>query len=89
MPPSSAASLVSSVFEVKQHRDAENHAHAGRGPGRQQDRDFGRERLAAILDAVGDASASEIADRILAAVEEFSGDATVFDDQTLIVLRVL
>src|ERR1022692_3521854 len=35
--------VVSSVLEVKQHRDAEDHAYPGRGPGGQQDRDLGRQ----------------------------------------------
>ena len=52
------------------------------------DEDFGRDRLAAVLVEHASATASEIADHILAEVENFAASATVFDDQTLIVLRV-
>lgn len=53
---------------------------------------FGTERVVALIRErmVADrhVSAAELADALIAAVEEFEGGAERFDDQTLVVLRV-
>jgi sigma-B regulation protein RsbU (phosphoserine phosphatase) len=49
---------------------------------------YGNERLAAILCASRDESASEIAEAILADVARFQGAHERFDDETIIVLKV-
>ncbi|MCL6565655.1 MAG: SpoIIE family protein phosphatase [Acidobacteriia bacterium] len=49
---------------------------------------FGTERLRDLLLAHAAASAAEIADRIMDAVEDFAGSAALADDRTLVVLKV-
>ena len=48
---------------------------------------FGEDRLNTILKENARLSAEEILDRILVAVEEFSGDMPQFDDITLLVVK--
>jgi sigma-B regulation protein RsbU (phosphoserine phosphatase) len=50
---------------------------------------FGTERLEALLSAHRERSASEIADEIMAAVARFQEGAERFDDETVVVLKVL
>ncbi len=50
---------------------------------------YGEDRLASLLCAQRKRSASAIADAILADVTRFQGDHDRFDDETIIVLRVL
>jgi sigma-B regulation protein RsbU (phosphoserine phosphatase) len=52
------------------------------------EQDFGMERIAREVERSQAYTVEEIADRILDAVSGFAGGATVFDDQTLIVVRV-
>jgi sigma-B regulation protein RsbU (phosphoserine phosphatase) len=49
---------------------------------------YGQDRLVALLDAICDLPAQEIADAILADVTRFQGSKDRFDDETIIVLRV-
>ena len=49
---------------------------------------YGQERLASILCANRDESANHIADAILADVTRFQDGKDLFDDETIIVLRV-
>jgi sigma-B regulation protein RsbU (phosphoserine phosphatase) len=50
---------------------------------------FGKERLEAMVKDHAAASAEEIRDRILAAVEQFRGNLPMEDDMTLIVIKAL
>jgi len=50
--------------------------------------EFGRERIMRILKKHGTESPQGIADAIIAAVDAFRGAAPIFDDQTVVVLRV-
>lgn len=52
------------------------------------DQDFGMQRIAREIEMAQAYTVEQIADRILDAVSRFAGAATVFDDQTLIVVRV-
>jgi sigma-B regulation protein RsbU (phosphoserine phosphatase) len=52
------------------------------------DEDYGRERLAKVLLAHRNRTAPEIADAVLQDVGQFAAGSPVFDDQTLIILRV-
>lgn len=52
------------------------------------DEDYGKERLAQVLLAHREDTASAIADAVLGDVGRFAAGSPVFDDQTLIVLRV-
>jgi len=49
---------------------------------------FGFERLEALLHAHGDLAPNALIDRVLAAVEEFTGSAPQHDDMTIMALRV-
>ena len=49
---------------------------------------FGTDRLRDLISASADLSASQLADRILNEVEEFSASARAVDDRTLVVLKV-
>lgn len=49
---------------------------------------FGTERLAALLEASAKLSSGEIADRLLAQVDEFTHGAPLQDDRTLVVMKV-
>ncbi|HKW87741.1 MAG TPA: GAF domain-containing SpoIIE family protein phosphatase [Candidatus Acidoferrales bacterium] len=50
---------------------------------------YGSQRLCAVVEASASQSASEIADRCLADVDEFSGGTHPFDDRTIVVLKVI
>jgi phosphoserine phosphatase RsbU/P len=50
---------------------------------------YGWQRLCQTTSASAELSASEIADRLLADVDHFSGGAHPFDDRTLVVLKVI
>lgn len=49
--------------------------------------EFGEKRLLAIVEKLWDGSASEIRQAVHGALKEFTGDAPVSDDETLIVVR--
>jgi serine phosphatase RsbU (regulator of sigma subunit) len=49
--------------------------------------EFGEDRLAAILAAHGDSSAGQLTEEIIAAVEQFTGDAPQNDDLTMFIVR--
>ncbi|MBZ5632928.1 MAG: SpoIIE family protein phosphatase [Acidobacteriia bacterium] len=51
--------------------------------------EYGRERIMRILKKHGNETPQEIADSIIAAVDAFRGAVPIFDDQTVVVLRVL
>ena len=51
--------------------------------------EFGRERIMRILKKHGTRTSQAIADAIIAAVDDFRGAVPIFDDQTVVVLRVL
>jgi sigma-B regulation protein RsbU (phosphoserine phosphatase) len=51
--------------------------------------EFGRERIMRILTKHGTEAPQAIADAIIAAVDAFRGSVPIFDDQTVIVLRVI
>ncbi|HEY2842154.1 MAG TPA: SpoIIE family protein phosphatase [Bryobacteraceae bacterium] len=51
--------------------------------------EFGRERIIALLQKHGAETPQAIADAILAAVDAFRGATAIFDDQTVVVLRVV
>ncbi|MEO8167838.1 MAG: GAF domain-containing SpoIIE family protein phosphatase, partial [bacterium] len=51
--------------------------------------EYGDDRLVALFNDNVHASASEIRDRILAAVKEFAGDAQQHDDQTVVVVKAV
>jgi sigma-B regulation protein RsbU (phosphoserine phosphatase) len=50
---------------------------------------FGDDRLKAIVKKYHQKSASKIADAILAEVSKFQGERERFDDETVVVLKVL
>jgi serine phosphatase RsbU (regulator of sigma subunit) len=50
--------------------------------------EFGRERIIRIFKNHGTESPQAIADAIIAAVDKFRGRVAIFDDQTVVVLRV-
>ena len=51
--------------------------------------EFGEERLQAVVRDAAGHSASELADRIVAAIDAFAGAAPQFDDITLLIVRRL
>lgn len=51
--------------------------------------DFGRERIIRVVKKHGSEPPQAIADAIIAAVDKFRGTVPIFDDQTVIVLRVI
>jgi len=51
--------------------------------------EFGRERIIRIVKKHGPEPPQAIADAIIAAVDKFRGTVSIFDDQTVIVLRVI
>ena len=51
-------------------------------------REFGSERLLAVVDQMYERTASEIVDAIFAAVGEFRGDTPPNDDTTAVVVRI-
>ena len=51
-------------------------------------RDFGADRLLAVVDQSRDVSARELVDRIFAAVHEFRGETTPNDDMTAVVVKI-
>ena len=53
-----------------------------------QEEEYGRGRLARVLQRACENSAEGIADAILADLDEFSSGAPAFDDQTLLVMKV-
>jgi len=50
---------------------------------------FGWQRLSAAVTSQAGLSSAEIADHLLANVDEFSGGRHPFDDRTLVVLKVI
>ena len=50
---------------------------------------FGRARLEALVAQAGGGSAEEVADRIMNAVNHYTAGADPFDDQTVVVLKVV
>jgi sigma-B regulation protein RsbU (phosphoserine phosphatase) len=53
-----------------------------------KDEQFGRSRVEHIIDKNAGASAQEIVDAIMKAADDFAAGAEVFDDQTIVVLKV-
>jgi sigma-B regulation protein RsbU (phosphoserine phosphatase) len=53
-----------------------------------KDEQFGRVRIEHVIDENADKSAQELVDGLFSAAAEFSAGAPVFDDQTVVVLRV-
>ena len=53
-----------------------------------EDEQFGRPRVEHVIAKNWDRSAQEIVDALFAATQEFSAGAPVFDDQTVVVLKV-
>jgi sigma-B regulation protein RsbU (phosphoserine phosphatase) len=51
-------------------------------------RDFGADRLMAVVDQSRDVSARELVDRIFAAVHEFRGETTPNDDMTAVAVKI-
>jgi len=51
--------------------------------------EFGRERIMRVLKKHGTEAPQAIADAIIAAVDKFRGAVPIFDDQTVVVMRVL
>ena len=51
--------------------------------------EFGRERIMRVVKKHGTEAPQAIADAIIAAVDKFRGAVPIFDDQTVIVLRVI
>ena len=51
-------------------------------------REFGSERLLAVIDQMHERSAREIVDAIFAAVDEFRGGTPPNDDTTAVVVRI-
>jgi sigma-B regulation protein RsbU (phosphoserine phosphatase) len=51
-------------------------------------REFGTERLCAVVEALGQKPARELVDGIFAAVQEFRGETPPNDDMTAVVLRI-
>jgi phosphoserine phosphatase RsbU/P len=56
--------------------------------GNPKDEQFGRSRVEHVIAKNAGGSAQEIADAIFQATEDFSSEAEVFDDQTVVVLKV-
>ncbi len=52
-----------------------------------QEEEFGTDRLASIVAACGDLSATQVIDEIAKAVTEFVGDQPPFDDQTMLAIK--
>ncbi|HEV8416969.1 MAG TPA: GAF domain-containing SpoIIE family protein phosphatase [Bryobacteraceae bacterium] len=55
----------------------------------EKNEEFGRERIKRIVQKHGTESPQEIADAIIAAVDSFRAAVPIFDDQTVVVLRVI
>jgi sigma-B regulation protein RsbU (phosphoserine phosphatase) len=53
-----------------------------------KDEQFGRNRVEHVIDKHAGASAQEIVDAIMKAADDFAAGAEVFDDQTIVVLKV-
>jgi phosphoserine phosphatase RsbU/P len=53
-----------------------------------KDEQFGRNRVEYVIDKNAGASAQEIVDAIMKAADDFAAGAEVFDDQTIVVLKV-
>jgi sigma-B regulation protein RsbU (phosphoserine phosphatase) len=54
----------------------------------EKNEEFGRERIKRVVQKHGTESPQEIADAIIAAVDSFRAAVPIFDDQTVVVLRV-
>jgi serine phosphatase RsbU (regulator of sigma subunit) len=54
----------------------------------QRDEQFGRVRIEKVIAENADKSAQEIVDSLFDAANKFSAGAPVFDDQTVVVLKV-
>lgn len=53
-----------------------------------RDEEFGESRLASLMTAAGDRTASQLRDRVLEEVEAFGGGIPAHDDRTVVVARV-
>jgi sigma-B regulation protein RsbU (phosphoserine phosphatase) len=53
-----------------------------------KDEQFGRSRVEHVIAKNADGNAREIVDAIFSAADEFAAGAEVFDDQTVVVLKV-
>jgi sigma-B regulation protein RsbU (phosphoserine phosphatase) len=93
-----AAGLPLGMFEEVSHDEVTIHAQPGDvfaffsdgivDASNSQDEPFGRSRVEHVIAKHADGSAREIVDAIFKATEEFAAGAEVFDDQTVVVLKV-
>jgi sigma-B regulation protein RsbU (phosphoserine phosphatase) len=93
-----AAGLPLGMFEEVSHDEVTIHAQAGDvfaffsdgivDASNSNDEAFGRSRVEHVIAKHADGSAREIVDAIFKATEEFAAGAEVFDDQTVVVLKV-
>jgi sigma-B regulation protein RsbU (phosphoserine phosphatase) len=93
-----AAGLPLGMFEEVSHDEVTIHAQTGDvfaffsdgivDASNSNDEAFGRSRVEHVIAKHADGSAREIVDAIFKATEEFAAGAEVFDDQTVVVLKV-
>ncbi len=93
-----AAGLPLGMFEDASYDETTIHAHGDDvfvflsdgliDASNARDEQFGRIRIEQVIAHHGDRSAQEIVDVIFAAANDFAGGAPVFDDQTVVVLKV-
>jgi len=93
-----AAGLPLGMFPDATYDEMTIHAHSGDifvflsdgiiDASNPRDEQFGRNRVERVVDKVFQGSAQEIVDAIFEAAEQFSAGAPVFDDQTVVVLKV-
>jgi sigma-B regulation protein RsbU (phosphoserine phosphatase) len=93
-----AAGLPLGMFEDVSHDEVTIHAQPGDvfaffsdgvvDASNSKDEAFGRSRVEHIIDKNAGGTAREIVDAIFKATDEFAAGAEVFDDQTMVVLKV-
>jgi sigma-B regulation protein RsbU (phosphoserine phosphatase) len=93
-----AAGLPLGMFSEAAYDETTIHAHPGDvfvffsdgvvDASNEKDEQFGRVRVEHVITKYSNATAREIADDIFHATMEFSAGAPVFDDQTVVVLKV-
>ena len=93
-----AAGLPLGLFPDASYDETTIHAHPGDvfvflsdgliDASNSRDEQFGRTRVEQVVAKNWDRSAQEIVDALFAATQEFSAGAPVFDDQTVVVLKV-
>jgi phosphoserine phosphatase RsbU/P len=93
-----AAGLPLGLFPDASYDETTIHAHPGDvfvflsdgliDASNSRDEQFGRTRVEHVVTKNSDRTAQEIVDAVFAATQEFSAGAPVFDDQTIVVLKV-